>query len=324
MTFTFSRVRSGWLAAVCATVLLSSSGLEAIAQDSTPEGGGESEITTQLPVADLPTMNEQAFLFELESTWDGSFDSVPGEAPVYRMDTPTYDQDGTAEFASRLGIEGDVEDQGGGTFAVDGESGSLFVTSGLQQYISNAEIPEGDLPSDEEAVAFAREWLRQSQLLPADAGDGTVVSRVDNPPRIMVSITPLRPENLLSAYPAITVMMGPGASILEASFRWSDLSTADLYSLQPVETAWTEVAEKRSYLQAEVPGDAAEPGSTLTGQAVYTEVSISYTTSGVPGETQYLQPVYVFTGQVTIDGATSPYPITAYVPALVNSQQPVG
>lgn len=325
MLSTLQRGTPQWLLAlILATMTAVSLGHLAHAQDSTPEPPGDSEVTSQLPAADLPTMNEQGYLFELESTWTGSFDSVPREAPVYRMDVPAHDAASVEQMASRLGIEGEVTDLGGGTFEFVGESGTLYVTGGLEQYVSTAEIPEGELPGDEEAVAFAREWLRQTQLLPADAGEGSVVAKVEEPARIIVTILPLRPENLLSAYPSITIVMGPDAVVLESSFRWSGLNTADTYSLRPVDTAWTEVAEMRSYLEAEVPGDFADPGATITGQAVYDQVSIGYTTSGVPGEAQYLQPVYVFTGSITPDGSDASFPITAYVPALVNSQQPVG
>ncbi len=324
MQFTRYRRAPQWLAVIFAMTLAGSTSHVTNAQDSTPAPPGDSEIATQLPAADLPTMNEQGYLFELESSWTGSFDAVPTEAPVYRMDVPAHDPASVEQMASRLGIEGDVTDQGSGTYEIIGESGTLYVTGGLEQYVSTAEIPEGDLPADDQAIAFAREWLRQTQLLPADAGDGFVVARVEEPARIIVSIEPLRPENLLSTYPSITVIMGPDAVVLEASFRWSDLSTTDTYSLRPVDAAWTEVAEKRSYLQTEVPADVAEPGDTITGQAVYDSVSIGYTTSGIPGEAQYLQPVYVFTGNLTPAGSDSSFPITAYVTALVNSQQPVG
>jgi len=312
-----------WLIMVAVTMAASSSQV-ATAQDTTPEPPGDSEVTTQLPAAALPNMNEQGYLFELESSWTGSFDSVPREALVYQLNVPVHDLTSVEQMASRLGIDGEVEDQGSGTFQVEGESGTLFITGGLEQYTSAAEIPEGDLPEDDQAVAFAREWLRQTQLLPADAGEGSVIARVEEPARIIVSIEPLRPENLLSQYPSITVIMGPDALVLEASFRWSTLSTTDTYSLRPVDTAWTEVAEKRSYLQVDVPEGVAEPGTTIAGQSVYDSVSIGYTTSGIPGETQFLQPVYVFSGSVTPEGSDTSFPITAYVPALVNSQQPVG
>lgn len=292
------------------------------AQDSTPTGS-ESEIAPQLPAADLPTMNQQGFTFELESSWTGSFDSVPTEAPVYQLIVPTYDQAAVEDLASRFGIDGEVQDQGGGTFMAEG-NGSLFVSPGLQQYISNADIPDGELPSDEEAIAYAREWLRQVELLPANAGNGVVSARIEEPPRVIVSIPPVQPENLITAYPAITVTMGPNAVILEAAFRWAELSSGDIYALLPIETAWTEVAERRSYLQADVPAHAFEPGATITGTASYDSVVIAYTSSGVPGQTQYLQPVYQFNGNLTADGSDTSWPITAYVPALINSQQPVG
>lgn len=296
----------------------------ASAQDSTPAPPGDSEVAVQLPAADLPTMNEQGFLFELESTWTGSFDAVPREAPVYAMTPPAHDSASVGELAARLGIEGEVVDQGGGSLSVEGDTGTLFVTGGLEQYASRAEIPEGDVPGDEQAVAFAREWLRQTELLPPDAGTGAVIARTEEPARVVVAIEPVRPENLISAYPSINVILGPEAVVLEASLRWSNLATADVYSLRPAEQAWTEVAEKRSYLQAEVPADFAEPGTSITGQSVYDSVVIGYTTSGIPGEAQYLQPVYVFTGTLTPEWSSSGFPITAYVPALVNSQQPVG
>jgi hypothetical protein len=311
-----------WVTVLAAIVMAVSITPAVLAQDSTP--GSESEVTTQLPSADLPSMNQQGFIYELDSTWDGSFDQVPTEAPVYRMDVPTYDADSFGAFASRLGIEGEVQDQGDGSWEVSGESGSLYSAPGFSQYISSEEIPDGDLPSDEQATAYAREWLRQTGTLPADAGEGMVVARVEDPARVILSIQPVRPENLISAYPNITITLGPNAIVLEASFRWYDLAVADTYALSSVENAWAEVSERRSFLQSDIPVEVAEPGSTVRGRATYTSVVVAYTTSGVVGETQYLQPVYVFTGTVQIEGADQTYPIRAYVPALVNSQQPVG
>jgi hypothetical protein len=324
MTRLQDRFRVRLAGALVASAMLAGSTAPAFSQESTPPPPGDSEVAAQLPAADLPDMNEQGFLLDLESKWTGSFDDVPAEAPVIRMGVQQFDAESVATLASKLGIDGEVEDQGGGTFQVSSDSGNLFVTPGLQQYVSTAEIPEGDLPDDEEAVAFAREWLRQTGLLPADAGDGRVLERVDNPARVLVSIEPVRPDQLISQYPSITVNLGPDGIVLEAAFRWSDLSAEEVYALRPVGEAWTDVAEQRAALQPEIPGDAAEAGSTVAGNATYDSVAIAYTTSGVPGQTQYLQPVYVFTGTVTLEGSEESYNISAYVPALVNSQQPVG
>lgn len=297
---------------------------------STPASGSEttsetsSETTTQIPAADLPTMNQQGFVFELESTYDGAFTELPEEAPVYSMQFPETDAEQAKTVAKNLGIDGEVIEEGGGTFSAEGENGSLFITSGMMQFISSQEIPEGELPTDEQAVAFAREWLRQVDLLPANVGAGEVATRIENPPRIIVSFQPVTPAPLLSASPNITVTLGPEGAILESSYRWADVSQSDLYQLRGTQSAWGEVESKRSYLETLLPSDEYEPGTTITGTATYDQVSIAYTSSGIPGEQQYLQPVYVFTGQITPEGSDESYPITSYVPALINSQQPVG
>lgn len=294
------------------------------AQESTPGSvPSDSEVSAQLPPADLPTMNEQGFVFELESKFVGSLAGVPTEAPVYQMTLQQQDQASVETLASRLGIEGEVTDQGAGSFAVEGD-GSLYVTPGLVQYISATELPEGDLPSDEEAIAYAREWLRQTQLMPNNVGEGAIETRVESPARVIVTFKPIEPEALLSSSPGITVTMGPNGAILEASFRWADLRADDVYQLRDPEAAWLEVAERRAYLQATVPAEVFPQGSAVTGTAEYSSVTISYTSSGVPGEAQYLQPVFVFTGRLSPSGSDQAFPITAYVPALVNSEEPVG
>ncbi len=308
---------------VCSCILLIAMPAWVSAQGATPATPVDSERTAQLPPADLPTMNEQGFVFELESSFTGSSDQVPAEAPVYAMSQTTFDAASAGAIAARLSIDGELRDQGGGTFTGEG-NGSLFIAPGLVQYISDAAVPEGNLPDDGEAVAFAREWLRQTQMLPADVGEGTVVARVENPPRVIVSFKPILPERLLSADPSLTVTMGVNAAILEASFRWAELSAADTYQLRGADAAWTEVAERRSYLQVAIPPDTIAPGSTITGTASYTDVALAYTSSGIPGEQQYLQPIFVFSGTLTPDGSTESFPIEAYVPGLINSRQPVG
>ncbi len=315
--------RFAWLAlALSSTLALLGTSLAA-AQDTSPPAG-DTEISSQLPAADLPSMNEQGYLFELDSTWSGSFDSVPAEAPVYRMIMPTFDADSFAAQAAKFGLEGEVQDLGSGSWEVASDAGSLYAAPGFSQYISTAEVAEGDLPTDEQALAFAREWLRQTGTLPADAGPGMVVERVENPPRVFVAIKPVQPENLLAAYPSITIVMGPNAQVLEASFRWYDLQVADTYALLPPTTAWQEVEQRRAFLQAEIPADVAQPGATIRGRATYTNVIVSYTTSGLIGENQYLQPVYIFQGNVQLEGSDQTYKVSAFVPALINSQQPVG
>jgi hypothetical protein len=296
------------------------------AQESTPPADSElvSETASQLPAADLPTMNEQGHTFEFSSTFNGSLSEVPVEAPVYTMQAPTYTAEQVTSTADNLGLEGDVQDMGNGTFTVEGDAGSLFVTPGRMQFISSADAPEGDLPDDESAIASAREWLRVNNLLPANVGDGSVLARIDDPGRIVVGFQPVTPSPLISSTPNVTATIGPEGAVLEATYNWADIAAGETYQLRGAEAAWTEVETRRAWVDASLPTDQFEAGATVSGAVEYTRVSLAYTTSGIPGEQQYLQPVYVFSGELTPDGSDQRFPVRAYVPALINSNQPVG
>ena len=292
-----------------------------LAQESTPDGS--SELASQLPAADLPTMNEQGYVFEITSTFSGSLDSVPLTAPVFNMNALTYDATQAQQFADQLGIGQPVTDNGGGSFSATG-NGRLFVSPGLVQFISSAAVEEGAVPGDTESIAFAREWLRLTNLLPADIGTGRIEAKVASPPRVIVSFKPVQPNPLLSSIPGISLTIGPNGIILEASIRWATLSQGDIYQLTSGTNAWAEVENRRSYVSVSLPAEQYPAGATIKGTADYNSVSITYTSSGIPGEQQYLQPVIVFTGRVTPEGSTASYAITAYVPGLINSNQPVG
>jgi hypothetical protein len=240
------------------------------------------------------------------------------------MQFPEVDADRAKSISENLGLDGNVEEEGSGTFSAQGERGSLFITPGMMQFISSEEVPEGDLPANDEAVAFGREWLRQVDLLPANVGEGKVQTRLESPPRIIVSFQPVKPAPLLSASPNITVTLGPQGSILESTYQWTEISQGDVFQLRGTESAWDEVESKRAYVETVLPAESFDPGATITGRAEYTQVSLAYTSSGIPGQQQYLQPVYVFTGKITPDGSDNSYDVTSYVPALINSQQPVG
>lgn len=259
-------------------LLISGGGEPALAQDAgSPPPEDSSETASPLPAADLPSMNPQGFVFELESTYDGQFSTLPDEAPIYSMNFETVDEDQAKNIADSVGIEGDIQNQGEGTFSVDGDDGTLFITPGMMQFISSNDIADGDLPSDDEAIAYAREWLRQVNLLPSNVGDGTVQSRLESPPRLIVSIQPVQPAPLISALPNITVTLGPDGTVLESTYQWADISKGNTFQLRGTDSAWQEVESMRSYIETVLPGDTYETGSHISGVAEYTQVSLAYT-----------------------------------------------
>lgn len=309
--------RRGFAALLGASALV---GHRAFAQDT----GSAGETGTELPAADLPSMNEQGHRFELSSTFKGNFDGVPTEAAVYKMELPAYSAEQAKDLAERLGVEGEVTDLGGGSFSVESREGQMFITQGRIQYISSAAVEDGDLQDDETAIATGREWLRERGLLPGDVGDGTVLTRSESPKRVIVGFQPIQPKPLISATPMVSVSMGANGQVTEAMNGWAKLTQDVVYQLRGADFAWGEVEERRAWVDATLPTSEFEPGSTIGGAVVYTQLSLAYTTSGIPGENQYLQPVYVFHGELTPDGTDSRYQVRAYVPALINSNQPVG
>lgn len=309
--------RRGFAALLATSALV---GQRALAQNT----GSDSETGAELPAADLPSMNEQGHRFELSSTFEGSFDGVPTDAPVFKMELPSFTLEQVEELAGTLGIDGEISDLGGGTYSVQSREGQLYVTQGRVQYISSATVEDGELSDDTTSISTAREWLRERNLLPGDVGEGTVLTRSESPQRIIVGFQPIQPNPLISSTPMVSVSMGPGAVVTEATNGWAKLSQDQIYQLRGADFAWAEVESRRAWVDTKLPTDTFEPGSTIGGSVVYTQLSLAYTTSGIPGENQYLQPVYVFHGELTPDGTESRFQVKAYVAALINSNQPVG
>jgi hypothetical protein len=311
------------LALLAFALLLSAIPIGATAQDGTPAPGSETELAPQLPAVLLPTMNEMSYTFEIESSWNGS-GSTPAELPVYQFSGKTYTEDEVKQIAETLDVGDEVTSQGEGTFTVTG-NGSLYTTPGMLQYVSGAEADEeAEMPSDESAIAAAREWLRSTNLLPANIGEGEIAARIDSPARLVVAFKPSNPAPLLSTTPGITVTVGPGNQVLEGRISWADISEGDMYRLRGQEDAFSMVASRQSYLDLKLPQEQFPQGTVVNGSAAYESVSIAWTTSGGQGEAQYLQPVYVFSGTFTPAEGEDTYPITAYVPAIVTGLQPVG
>ena len=291
--------------------------------DGTAEGDSDSELAPELPPPDFPTTNVEGYSVDLRYALSAELDGVPREASVYELllDEPTVKS--VQAIADKLGIGAEVEDRGDGSFTVSG-NGDLFVTIDVIQYLSTAEASEEDLPSDEKAIAEARDWLRRASLLPPDIGEGSVVTRMDDANRLIVGFVPAEPQNVMSGYPSITVTMGANGEVLEAAIRWANIVRADVYQLMSPEQAWQLVSSGQAYLSPDLKEAGIEPGTDVKGRATFSSISIAYATAGPPGGRQFLQPIYVFEGRIRPEGDERTYPIAAYVSALANSGAPVG
>lgn len=309
--------------AIAVVMVLASPVGGAYAQTPTPMAG-DTELSSELPPPDLPTSNIEGFTFDLDVSLRADLEGVAREAAVYELLRKEPTAESVQELADRLEIEGTVEDRGDGSFTVGGD-GELFVTLDVVQFFSAAAAAEGDLPSDEKAVTTAKDWLRQSTLLPPDIGEGTVVTRIEDANRLVVAFGPAEPVNVLAAYPSITITLAADGTVLEAAIRWANIVRADVYQLMEIEQAWQMIESGQGFLNPELTDAELPAGSEVSGRATFGAIEIAYATSGPPGGRQYLQPVYVFTGRVRVEGQEDrTFPMTAYVPALANSGAPVG
>jgi hypothetical protein len=293
---------------------------------ATPGAGtqeAQGEVTAELPPPDIPTSNQQGYTFNLKAALRTDLDALPKEATVYELIRSTPSMDDAQTIADRLRIGAAVQDKGNGTFEASG-TGQVFISADLIQYFSLEDVREGTLPGDDESIAFAREWLRLTGLLPPDLGDASVVGRVDQSQRVVVQFLPEEPKAVMSGYPSITVTLGPTGTILEASVRWAEIRRADLYQLRPADEAWKDVESGQAYIEVNLPEEEAPAWTEVAGAVTYSGVALAYTTAGPPGGRQYLEPIYVFRGRMRPEGSDKTYPVKAYVPALANSGAPVG
>lgn len=325
-------VATWWVGVCLALAVLLAAGGSAGALTTVPltpspvteeESDATGEVTVELPPPDLPTANEQGFTFDLRYSLKADLDAVVREAAVYELRRTPPTQESVQSLVDRLEIGGEASDRGDGTFEASG-NGQLFVSSDLVQYFSPAKAGDGALPEDEQAVTFGREWLRTAGILPPDLGDGKVVSRIEEAKRVIVLYGPAEPKNVLAAYPSIAVTLGPDGVVIEASMRWASVVRTDVYQLTPARQAWQYVESGQAYIEADLTRADLQPGAEVNGRATFSEVSIAYATSGPPGGKQYLQPIFVFSGKLSVDDVEGSFAIRAYVPAIINSNAPVG
>ncbi len=281
------------------------------------------EIAPELPAPDLPTLNAQGWSFDLDSNLNMDLSTVPTQTAVYIIRREVTTLETAEKLVESLGIDADLVEQGDSIWSASG-NGNLFVSPDFIQYSSNTPVGDGELPNDNDAIAFANEFLRVSGLLPPNLGSGRVTDRSNDAKRVTVLYGPQEPGNVLSAFPGVSVTLGPDGVVLEAVKRWANIQRSDVYQLRSANEAWQQVQSNQAYIEAEIPEDEAPAGATIVGSVTFNNVSIAYTTSGPAGGDQYLQPIFVFRGRIRLEGSDTTHAIRAYVPALSNVGAPVG
>lgn len=280
-----------------------------------------------LPSADMPSGSGDSGRLQLDFHLNMSLQEIPAQAAVYSLQQRVWSSADASSLAKELGITGDVQDQGGGSFRVSG-NGDLYISNSLVQYIAptpgaSATPTDQQLPSNDALVQIGHDWLVQQNLVGAEIGSGSVTTRDETHNIAQVQFKPVEPDDLLSATPSANVTIGGGGIVTEAFVRWPASMPRSNYGLRSASDLWSDASGGIGYV--EVDESALPSGSgALTGEATITAASIAYTTAGDPETQQYLVPLVVFEGQATVQGVDAPIPIKIYVSAVAAQTAPRG
>jgi hypothetical protein len=146
-----------------------------------------------LPPAQLPSGGASSTL-ELTYQLALSLEELPASGTVYLISWPAYSLEDVELARDRLGLEGDVIEEGVGVYRVEGESGMLFVSPTETIFRAADSSAGGELPGESAALQIASEWASLSGFVGADADGGEVVGRDEEVARVVVKIRPTSPQ----------------------------------------------------------------------------------------------------------------------------------
>lgn len=312
----------------------------------------------KLPQPNLGTGNkppkEGTVTYTLE-TISGGFPSLPAALPVFAVTLPKVNllvTQRAVDTAARLGFNQEAQTltpidylwrqpDRQQTLKINILTGNFTLTSNLETALI---FPPGKLPQSEGLALGARNWLANSraldksfsdnsaavtlqkqidnQLVKADGYSEAEVARVDFFREVTYNGEAYR---LLTIKPQESLLYllfggGRGDPYLISSTIWNyDLEKGSTYPIKPSETAWKDMRTGLGAVVAltkdnltDYPFDRMAEIKTITIR----DVSLAYFDEGVMQN--YLQPVYVFSGQADLKNGER-LSIVIYVPA-VNAQ----
>lgn len=221
------------------------------------------------------------------------------------------------ELARRLGLTGPVRQPKAGMYTVDG-NGQLSVDAKATVYAPPAAAATtNNLPDDRTAISSARSWLAARGLLPADVSPADVRHNSDT---LDVIFHPKSLPNILSDTPGIRVRIGLGNVVQEVERAWPSELLPGAYDLISLDDAWQQV-QKQGMVDFHPPAGIAVPPNAT---AIINNVSLAYGFASDKNGRDFLQPLYVFNGAVTIPGQSAGVDIRIAVPAVRNVQPTTG
>lgn len=173
--------------------------------------------------------------------------------------------------------------------------------------------------ADPEALAAAKAWLTKAGIMPADADAGKVTR--PTPEQVVVTYHPKTPGTLIPQDPMIQVKLALDGTVREVYHRWPTNLAPREAATRELSAAWSEVVTGGGYLKVDQTIPPNLPANTIfKGNAVVAQVAIGWA-PGTDGKTNYLIPLYVFEGSVTLTnppvGQPATVPFRVFIAATV-------
>jgi len=246
---------------------------------------------------------------------------------VYKVVHPQYTRQDIILLAQKFNISpiGQVKEvtegssiasEDGMIYAIMKNSGSIEYTNSNRAHTVNPMDVPGNLPSDEEAVKIATKFLRERDLLPEGAvfigtEQGKIFITVTDGDDIVtwedVQVWYGRELNGLKVKGTkISIDVGGGGDIIDYYSNWRNYEPYKEYPVKSPEKAFDELKTR-----------GVSVGMNKEGTVSINNAFLAYYTKPGAETEEYLEPVWVFKGDVMVDGK-SVKSVEEYIPALTD------
>lgn len=279
-----------------------------------------------------------SFGYSLGGSLAAGWPSLPGRQTVYRLTPFEFTEAHVAALAKNVGLTGAITREAfhdGFTLSTGKPEGPSIMAfdDGYVIYNDNydyAPASRSELPSNERAIAVAREWLTtKSGFVPAAVsgpsalGQATVLAELDQG-SLLVMFRPAEPSDVVTVNPNTAVRLGRNEKIIMGQATWYPADATSVYPLRTPAQAWDMVKAGNGALKIDFNkygpfGDVEH----VTGPAVVDQVRLGWALVMGSDKIPYQVPVYIFSAKADVPTQTGgQLPFEVYVPAV--AQEYVG
>lgn len=278
------------------------------------------------------------FDYSLGGSLAGGLPALAEKQTVYKLMPFEFTEAHVGALAKNLGLGGAISRDpfhDGWTLSTgDGQGRTIMAfDDGYVIYNDNydwAPATRAELPSDERAIAVAREWLTKTSGFVPDAASGpsalsqgTVAAELDQG-SVLVTFRPAEPADVITVNPGAAVRIGRDEKIIMGQATWYPADKTSAYPLRTAAQAWEMVKAGKGALKIDFNkygpfGDVME----VTGPAACDSVRLGWALVMGTDKTPYQVPVYIFSAKADVPTQTGgQLPFEVYVPAV--AEQYVG